>query len=110
MSQTQFKCFGGDQMKRLISLLGIGLLAVGGYSFEANRFKYIPEDSPMLVYNFNNFYLLVWDRNENSMLEIDEVFFDVNKDGIPDISWKEIQDAYLKSEFNQEEFSLGDRE
>ena len=97
-------------MKRLISLLGIGLLAIGSYSFETNRFRYIPEDSPMIVYDFNNFYLLLWDRNKNGIPDLDEVFFDVNKDGVPDISWKEIQDAYLKSEFNREDFSLEGRD
>lgn len=83
-------------MKRLAPLLFAGLLTISSASaFEKDLYKYIPQGTNVWVYDFEFTYAYFWDKNNNGKAEIDEVFFDFNKDGIPDISFREIYDNYV---------------
>lgn len=86
-------------MKKLITLL-LGLrfiTAAAGFEFEKDPFKYIPEGANLMAFdmNGNGIYDFFWyDKNKDGIMQDDERFYDLNEDGIPDISHKEIIKMY----------------
>ncbi len=84
---------------KLAALVLAGLLSVAPISgYEKNMFKYIPEGSSVVTYDLGIMYMFYWDKNKNELLEQDELFFDFNRDGIPDISFIELRKMYEANE------------
>ncbi len=81
-------------MKLTTLVLG-GLLAVSSaFGYETDMNKYIPAGEQVYIYDFEQFKLILWDRNKDRVLQENEIFFDLNKDGIPDFSYKELLEEY----------------
>ena len=87
-------------MKKLITLLCAGLITANAFGFETDKYKFIPKGTPVMMYDVDNngvidFY---WhDRNKDNIIQPEEIFIDLNQDGIPDISYKDIIEMYKNS-------------
>ena len=101
-------------MRKLITLLlGIKLISsVAASDFEIDPFKYIPEDTEIMVYDLNidgTPDLFWWDKNKDNMIEpYTELFFDLNGDYIPDMNFTEFIEYFKPNpliEFKQGELS-----
>ncbi len=84
-------------MKTLITLLLAGLITANAFGFEKDPFKYIPEGEDIFIVDMdgNGIYDLIWwDKNKDGLMQNNERFYDLNEDGIPDISHEEIIQMY----------------
>jgi len=85
-------------MKKLITLLFAGLLTINAFGFEKDMFKYIPQGTENLMaydMNGNGLFDFFWyDKNKDGLMQNNEMFYDLNEDGIPDISHEEIIQMY----------------
>jgi len=84
-------------MKKLTALLFAGLAAVSVSAFETEPFKYIPKGTVIWKYDMNQngkYDLFWWDKNKDGKMQNNERFYDLNEDGIPDISYEEIIKMY----------------
>ena len=80
-------------MKKLIAIIFTGLITTNLFGFETDEFKYIPKGTNVFVYDLNRngkYDMVWWDRNKDGNMQPDEIFIDLNEDGIPDISYKEM--------------------
>jgi len=83
--------------KTLLALLFAGISIAPAFGFEKDRFKYIPQGAEVYVFDVDkngvpDFYW--WDKNKNGQIESDEIFLDLNQDGIPDISYEELIEMF----------------
>jgi hypothetical protein len=87
-------------MKKLISLVGGIIILVSstcshGLKFSTNPYEYLPEGTPVYCLDLNKngkIDTYIWDKNQNSIVEKDEIFFDLNEDGIIDCSYLEYEE------------------
>jgi hypothetical protein len=102
-------------MKKLISLLGAGILFFGSATAqevkpETDMFKYIPYGSDIAMYDEDNdgIFDVFWhDKNHDEEVQDDELFFDVTKDNIPDMDYPTFQE-YKKSQEQKSEESTSE--
>ncbi len=81
-------------MKLTTLVLG-GLLAVSSaFGYETDMNKYIPAGENITRFDFGFMKVYCWDKNKDGLLQPDEVFIDINGDGIPDFSYKELLEEY----------------
>lgn len=84
-------------MKKLTTILCAGLITASAFAFETNPNKYIPEKAEVLLLEINGNGipdLYWWDKNQDGVIQNNEIFLDLNEDGIPDISYKELIRMY----------------
>ena len=85
-------------MKLQTLVLG-GLLFSGLASgFETDMYKYIPPEAQVWIYDLGVMNVYFWDKNQDEIIQQDELFLDLNDDMIPDISFEEILNRYLRKE------------
>ena len=75
------------------------LLITNVFGYETNRFKLIPNGTPVINYDIDknriiDFYW--WDKDKNKKMESNEILMDLNQDGIPDISYQKLIELYEK--------------
>jgi len=83
-------------MKKLIALLFAGVTTLT-FGFETEPFKYIPKGEYIIFYDMNGngkYDMFWWDKNKDGKMQNNERFYDLNEDGIPDISYEEIIKLY----------------
>ena len=83
--------------KELLTLLFGASVIVGAFSYETNKFEFIPKGADVMMYDIDkngvvDFYW--WDKNKDNIMTPEEIFIDLNQDGIPDISYKELIRMY----------------
>ena len=83
--------------KGLLALVLAVTTAVNSFSYETDKFKFIPQGMPVRMYDADNnkiidFYW--WDKNKDNYMQPEEVFIDLNQDGIPDVSYKDLIKMY----------------
>ena len=78
---------------KLISLVLMGSVALNVAAFETNEYKFIPKNALVTAYDIDmngiiDFYW--WDKNKDKRIAPDEIFIDLNQDGIPDICYEDV--------------------
>lgn len=64
-------------------------------------YEFIPKGSEVYLFDFNKngiYETYWWDKNKDGKAQDDEIFIDLNEDGIPDCTFKEYDDWYKKQE------------
>ena len=84
-------------MKKLTTIVCAGLLTASAFAFETNQFKYIPKGAPVLMMDINvngipDIYW--WDKNKDEVVQNNEIFFDLDEDGIIDTTYDEMIRLY----------------
>jgi len=88
-------------MKRLTALLFAGLVTIApALAFEKDQFKLIPKGTIVSFYDIDqngiyDFYW--WDKNNDRYMTPNEIFLDLNQDGIPDITYEDLIEMYKLS-------------
>ncbi|MCK9568246.1 hypothetical protein M0R72_04815 [Candidatus Pacearchaeota archaeon] len=94
-------------MKKLISLIGAGVLFFGRNAIaqeikpETDMFKYIPRGSHVIAYDLDNngtLDIFWYDKNKDGKTQENELFFDVTDDSIPDMDCPTFQEYMLSKE------------
>ena len=81
-------------MKLRALVLG-GLLFSGlASSYEENINRYIPAGAEVSTFNYGFMKIFLWDKNKDGVLQPNELYIDINGDGIPDFSYEELLEEY----------------
>ncbi len=84
--------------KTLIALALASSIAANAFAYETDMYKFIPEDADVSIGDFtgNGIPDVYWyDKNKNWIMENDEIFLDLNEDGIPDVSYEDLINLYI---------------
>jgi len=88
-------------MKRLTALLFTGfVLTASAFGYEKDPFKLIPRGTIVGMDDVDGngvFDFYWWDKNKDEDMTSDEVFLDLNQDGIPDITYEDLIKIYERS-------------
>ncbi len=97
-------------MKNLTALVFAGLVSIApAFGYETDKFKYIPKGTQVMVYDIdkNGIADFFWhDRNKDNIIQPEEIFIDLNEDGIPDISYEEIIELYKDNEKLRTQYNI----
>ncbi len=86
-------------MSKLISLVGGIIILVSstcshGLKFSKNPYEYLPEGTPVYCLDLNKngkTDTYIWDKDQDLIIEKEEIFFDLNEDGIIDCDYFEFE-------------------
>ena len=88
-------------MKKLLLFLLTGILGTSVNAqelrFETDKFKYIPKGAKETLYDIDENGTLDavwWDKNRDGVRQDEEIFVELNEDGIPDMPYPEFKDWY----------------
>ena len=86
-----------DMKKGLLTLVLATTIAVTSFSYETNQYKFIPKEADVYGFDLDRNKIpdvYWWDKNRDEIIQLEELFIDLNQDGIPDISYKELIEMY----------------
>jgi len=98
-------------MKKLLLFLLAGILGTSVNAqelrFETDLFKYIPEGAKVTLYDVDENGTLDavwWDKNRDGIRQDEEIFLELNGDGIPDMPYPEFKNWYeeqLRNDYDE---------
>ncbi len=97
-------------MKNLTALVFAGFVLIApAFGYETDKFKYIPKGANVYMFDIDkngtaDFYW--YDKKPDGIMQPEEIFIDLNQDGIPDISYKRLIEIYEQYEKFRKESNI----